>query len=50
MTNAAVSRIVRNEFVPSRTRITLTILERAAKSTKASMEPTTQFGLYAECQ
>jgi AcrR family transcriptional regulator len=29
--NAAVSRIVRNEFVPSRTRITLTILERAAK-------------------
>jgi AcrR family transcriptional regulator len=29
--NAEVSRIVRNEFVPSRTRITLTILERAAK-------------------
>ena len=29
--NAEVSRIVRNEFVPSRTRITLTILERALK-------------------
>jgi len=29
--NAEVSKIVRNEFVPSRTRITLTILERAAK-------------------
>jgi AcrR family transcriptional regulator len=29
--NAAVSTIVRNEFVPSRTQITLTILQRAAK-------------------
>jgi AcrR family transcriptional regulator len=29
--SAAVSRIVRNEFVPSRRQITLTILERAAR-------------------
>jgi AcrR family transcriptional regulator len=29
--NAAVSKIVRNEFVPSRTRITMGILQRAAK-------------------
>ena len=29
--NAAVSKVVRNEFVPSRTHITLAILQRAAK-------------------